>query len=246
MPIPLRIVHEDKDLLVLDKPAGMVVHPAAGHSRDTLVNALLHHCKDLSGIGCVLRPGIVHRLDKGTSGLLVVAKNDVSHLALARQFHEHSILREYLGLVRGDLKGNQGSIAAPIGRHVRDRKKMSTRTLRGRDAITLWRVERRYRSYTLVRFTLKTGRTHQIRVHMKELGHPIVGDPVYGARTGRGTRAGMDDNRTDKLAQLERPFLHAEKLGFQHPRSSLFLQFIAPLPPELEEVLQQLAQDRSP
>ena len=229
-PIPLDLLYEDKDLLVVNKPAGMVVHPAAGHSRDTLVNALLFHCQDLSGIGGTLRPGIVHRLDKQTSGLLVVAKGDKAH----------SILREYVGLVHGSPVDAGGSVDLPIGRHVTERKKMSSRTRRGRHAVTHWRVERRLENFTLLRFTLQTGRTHQIRVHMAERGHPIAGDLVYGGKRTRLNHlpAVHPDRKT--LEGLDRFFLHAEKLGFEHPRSGASLQFSCPLPQELEAILRSL------
>ena len=236
-PIPLQIFHEDHDLLVVNKPAGMVVHPAAGHRRNTLVNALLFHCKDLSGIGGTLRPGIVHRLDKGTSGLLVVAKNDSVHLALSKQFQDRSTLREYLGLVFGKPGRDHGLVDAPIGRHPKDRKRMSTHTFRGRHAITHWKVEHFFQDFTLMRFTLKTGRTHQIRVHITEQGHPIVGDTVYGGRRARSLRAALPESEKKALKGMNRLFLHAEKLGFEHPRTRRFLCFSAPLPPELTQLL---------
>jgi 23S rRNA pseudouridine1911/1915/1917 synthase len=239
-PIPLDIVYEDEDLLVVNKPAGMVVHPAAGHTRDTLVNALLFHCRDLSGIGGTLRPGIVHRLDKQTSGLLVAAKGDRAHLALSKQFKAHSILREYVGLVHGSPSNESGSVDEPIGRHFTERKKMSTRTRRGRRAVTHWKVERRFAHFTLLRFTLQTGRTHQIRVHMAEKGHPIAGDLVYGGKQTRLNHlpADLPDRRI--LEGLDRFFLHAERLGFEHPRSGASLRFSCSLPDELEAILGSL------
>ena len=241
--IPLDVVFEDPDLLVVDKPAGMVVHPAAGHRGGTLVNALLHHCRDLSGIGGHLRPGIVHRLDKQTSGLLVVAKGDEAHLALSRQFQKHTILREYVGLVRGTLREDSGRVDAPVGRHRTERKKMSTRSRRGRNAVTHWRVDRRFAGFDLVRFTLETGRTHQIRVHMAAIGHPIVGDHVYGGKK-RGALEGVGDPRLRAaLGTLDRFFLHAARLGFAHPRTGEPLEFHRPLPPELESVLRILGGD---
>ena len=187
-PIPLAVLHEDADLIVVDKPAGLVVHPAPGHRGGTLVNALLHHCDDLAGIGGVLRPGIVHRLDRGTSGVLVAAKNDAAHRALAEQFHDHSIERMYLALVRGTPGEDAGRIDRPIGRHHRDRKRMSVRTRVGREARTRWRILERFarseRSWIEVR--PETGRTHQIRVHLASVGMPIAADPSYGrARGGR-------------------------------------------------------------
>ena len=240
-PIPLHVLYEDEDLLVVNKPAGMVVHPAAGHSRDTLVNALLYRCQDLSGIGGELRPGIVHRLDKQTSGLLVVAKGDTAHLALSKQFKAHSILREYVGLVHGGPADDRGRVEASIGRHLTERKKMSSRTRRGRHAVTHWRVERRLENFTLLRFTLQTGRTHQIRVHMAEQGHPIVGDILYGGKRTRLNHlpAAHPDRRV--LEGLNRFFLHAEQLGFEHPRGGARLRFSCPLPDELQAILHSLA-----
>jgi 23S rRNA pseudouridine1911/1915/1917 synthase len=227
---PLAILHEDEDLVVVDKPAGLVVHPAPGHPGGTLVNALLHHCRDLAGVGGVLRPGIVHRLDRGTSGVLVVAKRDEAHRALAAQFHDHSVERVYRALVRGVPSEESGRVDRPIGRHLRDRKRMSVATRRGREARTAWRVARRFpasdRSWLEVR--PETGRTHQIRVHLASVGLPIEGDPVYGRR-----------GRTS--ARLDRPALHAAVLGFDHPRSGVRLRFEAPLPADLADLLEQLA-----
>jgi 23S rRNA pseudouridine1911/1915/1917 synthase len=236
-PIPLDVLYEDEDLLVVNKPAGMVVHPAAGHTRDTLVNALLYRCRDLSGIGGALRPGIVHRLDKQTSGLLVVAKGDAAHLALSKQFKAHSILREYVGLVHGRPSGEAGCVDAPIGRHFSERKKMSTRTRRGRRAVTHWRIERRFRNFTLLRFTLQTGRTHQIRVHMAEEGHPIVGDGTYGGKRTRLSHLPADHPDRLALKGMDRFFLHAERLGFEHPVRPVSLRFSCPIPTELEGIL---------
>ena len=224
----LEILHEDSDLIVVDKPAGMVVHPAPGHSRGTLVHALLHHCVDLAGVGGVLRPGVVHRLDQGTSGVMVVAKTDAAHRALAAQFHDHTIEREYRALVRGVPSVDEGSIDRPIGRHPRDRKRMSVRAPRGREAHTRWRVLERFprseRSWLEVR--PGTGRTHQIRVHLASVGTPIVGDRVYG-------RA--------RRSELERPALHAAVLGFVHPGSGEKLCFESPLPDDLQTLLTKLA-----
>ncbi|MEW6574412.1 MAG: RluA family pseudouridine synthase [Bacillota bacterium] len=229
-PIPLVIVYEDKDLLVVNKPRGMVVHPGAGHYQGTLVNALLFHCRDLSGINGVLRPGIVHRLDKDTSGLLVVAKNDGAHLSLAAQLKERKVIREYVALVYGIVKEDMRTVSAPIGRHPRDRKKMAV-NLKGREAVTHFTVAARFRKYTLLRLRLGTGRTHQIRVHLSHIGHPVVGDLTYGpARPHLG---------------LEGQFLHAGVLGFTHPATGEVLRFVAPLPPELEAVLTKLRQNES-
>jgi 23S rRNA pseudouridine1911/1915/1917 synthase len=210
----------------------MVVHPSPGHASGTLVNALLHHCENLAGVGGVLRPGIVHRLDRGTSGVLVAAKNDLAHRSLAAQFHDHSVERVYRALVRGVPKQETGSIEKPIGRHPNDRKRMSVATRRGREACTEWRVARRFprcdRSWLEVR--PRTGRTHQIRVHLASAGLPIVGDPVYGRRGSTPLEQG-----------LSRPALHAEVLGFTHPRSGDRLRFEAPPPPDLQELLAKLA-----
>jgi len=229
-PIPLEIVYEDKDLLVVNKPRGTVVHPGPGRIHGTMVNALLFHCRDLSGINGVLRPGIVHRLDKDTSGLLVVAKNDRAHLSLAAQLKERKVTREYVALVCGQVKEDAGTVNAPIGRHPRDRKKMAVNAS-GRDAITHFTVAARFRRYTLLRLHLDTGRTHQIRVHLSHIGHPVVGDLKYGpARPRLG---------------LKGQFLHAGVLGFTHPVSGEPLRFAAPLPPELEAVLTKLRESES-
>ena len=228
--IPLEIVHEDTQLVVVDKPAGMVVHPSAGHREGTLVHALLYHCKGLSGIGGVLRPGIVHRLDKGTSGLLVVAKTDLAHQRLSHQFKRRSIEREYLALVRGMPAADEGTINAPIGRHPRDRKRFSTHAHVGRVAVTHWWVEERFAELTLMRVGLETGRTHQVRVHLASVGLPVAGDPVYGG--GR------------KLAQelgLTRQALHAAHLGFEHPETGERLRFDSVLPEDLAMVIRGLA-----
>ena len=228
-PIPLEIVFEDDDLIVVDKPAGLVVHPAAGVRSGTLVNALLYHCVGLSGVGGVRRPGIVHRLDKGTSGLLVAAKNDLAHNTLARQFKEHSIEREYLALVRGQPGAQRGSIDAAIGRHPSDRKRFSTRVRTGRTAVTHWAVERRLRDLTLLRLRLETGRTHQIRVHLASIGLPVLGDPVYG-----GGRKGAPESG------LRRQALHAVQLGFEHPRTRERMRFTSRLPEDLARVIESL------
>ncbi len=220
--IPLDVVYEDPHLIVIDKPAGMVVHPAAGHRRGTLVHALLHHCRDLSGIGGVLRPGIVHRLDKLTSGLLVCAKHDAAHRSLAAQLKAHTVDREYLAFVRGAPRAESGSVEAPIGRHPTNRKRFSTRARSGRSATTHWSVERRLDGLTLLRVRLETGRTHQIRGHLASIGLPVAGDPVYGG--GR---------RTIRALGLERQALHAVVLGFDHPLSRERLRFESSLPPDL-------------
>ena len=229
-PIALAILWEDADLLVLDKPAGLVVHPAPGHASGTLVNALLHHCADLAGVGGVLRPGIVHRLDQGTSGVLVVAKNDAAHRALSEQFRDHSIERIYHALVRGVPAQDAGRVDRPIGRHPRERKRMSLHAHVAREAHTAWRVLERFprseRAWLEVR--PETGRTHQIRVHLASLGLPLVGDPVYG----RGRASSGEPGR---------PALHAAVLGFEHPRRGDRLRFEAPLPADLASLLGELA-----
>lgn len=227
--IPLAILHEDADLVVIDKPAGMVVHPAAGHARGTLVNALLHHCRDLSGVGGELRPGIVHRLDKDTSGVIVVAKHDLAHRSLAAQWKQHSIDREYLAFVRGAPRTATGTVDAPIGRHPTDRKRMSTRARAGRSAVTHWRIEERLREATLLRVRLETGRTHQIRVHMASISLPILGDPVYGGGRARPAALG-----------ITRQALHAAVLGFTHPTTGTRVRFESTLPSDLQALLEAL------
>ena len=233
--IPLDVLHEDEDVIVIDKPAGLVVHPAPGHPNGTLVNALLHHCGDRAGIGGVLRPGIVHRLDRGTSGVLVAAKNDAAHQALSTQFAEHSIDRVYRALVRGLPRADEGRIDRPIGRHPRDRKRMSVVTKAGRDSITNWRVTRRFRASTVSELEVhpETGRTHQIRVHLSAAGLPLVGDVIYGRARGRD-------------ALLGRPALHAAHLGFEHPRSGKRMGFDAVMPDDLLEWMAELGDAESP
>jgi len=228
--IPLSVLYEDADLIVVDKPAGLVVHPGPGHPSGTLVNALLHHCRDLSGIGGVLRPGIVHRLDRGTSGVMVAAKNDAAHAALAEQFHDHTIERIYRALVVGVPGADEGRSDRPIGRHPRDRKKMSVRTRSGRPARTRWRVERRFRVAGLSWLEVRpeTGRTHQIRVHLSAAGLPLVGDPNYGRSRRRAP-------------SLDRPALHAAVLGFDHPTGGERLRFEAETPPDLADLLGRLS-----
>jgi len=233
--LPLRIVYEDRAIVVLDKPAGMVVHPAAGHTKGTLVNALLHHVKDLSGIGGELRPGIVHRLDRGTSGLMVVAKNDRAHQELSRQFRDREVEKEYVALVWGVVHAGR-RIDAPIGRDEKDRQKMSTRARRARSAVTRVTWARHFRGVSLIKVAIATGRTHQIRVHLHAIGHPIVGDPVYGGvhrRVAADLRAVM---------RLERPFLHSSRLCFTHPTDGRRVDFDSPLPPDLESVVDEIGE----
>jgi 23S rRNA pseudouridine1911/1915/1917 synthase len=232
--LPLRIVYQDRDLVVVDKPAGMVVHPAAGHGSGTLVNALLHHVTDLSGIGGERRPGIVHRLDRGTSGLMVVAKNDRAHDELARQFRDREVEKEYVALVWGVVQAGR-RIDAPIGRDPVQRKKMSARARRSRSAVTrIVAAEVLNPAVTLARVAIHTGRTHQIRVHLSAIGHPIVGDSLYG-----GVRRRVPGD-VRAVTHLERPFLHAARLAFTHPADGRRMEFESPLPDDLQRVLDQL------
>ena len=225
--IPLDIVYEDEDLLVINKPKGLVVHPAAGHSDDTLVNGLLYALgDDLSGINGELRPGIVHRIDKDTSGLLAVAKNDFAHTMLASQLKDHPMARTYEAIVVGSFREDSGTVDAPIGRHPTDRKKMCVTQRNSKPAVTHWEVVQRYRGYTHIRCRLETGRTHQIRVHMAYIGHPILGDTVYG-------------HKKPELGQ-DSQCLHAGALCFQHPRDGHPVMVFAQLPPYFQEVLDKL------
>ena len=225
--IPLDVVYEDGDVIVINKPKGLVVHPAAGHWSGTLVNALMFHCKDLSGINGALRPGIVHRIDMETSGLLIVAKNDFAHQKLAEQLKDHSLARTYEAIVCGNLREDSGTVNAPIGRHPADRKKMAVTQQNSREAVTHWEVIARYPGYTHLRLKLETGRTHQIRVHMSWQNHPILGDQVYGR------------NKKPELG-LESQCLHARELTFVHPRTGLPVTVACPLPEYFETVLQKL------
>lgn len=222
--IPIEIVYEDDDVLVVNKPQGMVVHPSAGHQHGTLVNALLYHIKDLSSINGIIRPGIVHRIDKDTSGLLMVAKNDKAHVALAEQLKDKTSLRKYIALVHGEIAHDKGEINAPIGRSKNDRK-MQAVIEGGKPAVTHFEVMERFEGYTLVQLQLETGRTHQIRVHMKYIGYPVAGDPLYGPR---------------KTLKGKGQFLHAEILGFKHPTTGQMMVFEAPLPDLFEKTLDQL------
>lgn len=225
--IPLDIRYEDADLLVVNKPKGMVVHPAAGHAGGTLVNALLAHCGDsLSGINGVIRPGIVHRIDKDTSGLLIVAKNDFAHQRLAEQIKEHSFTRMYEAVVHGNLKEDTGTVDAPIGRHPTDRKRMAVTEKNSRHAVTHFEVLARYKGFTHVRLKLETGRTHQIRVHMAYIGHPVAGDPVYGPKK--------------PVPNLDGQCLHARVIGFVHPRTGEYLEITSELPSYFTAFLEKL------
>jgi 23S rRNA pseudouridine1911/1915/1917 synthase len=231
--LPLEVVYQDSDIIVVNKPAGMVVHPGAGHERGTLVNALLHHVEDLSGIGGERRPGIVHRLDKGTSGVMVVAKNDAAHHELARQFHDREVEKVYVALVWG-LVQQRKRIDIPIGRDPVHREKISTRARRARSAVTRVTWARHVPGLSLLRVAIATGRTHQIRVHLTAIGHPIVGDALYGGihrRMPQHLRA---------VQQLTRPFLHAERLAFVQPRTGERLEFTAPLPDDLRTVVETI------
>ena len=223
--IRLDVYYEDADVIVVNKPRGMVVHPAPGHSSGTLVNALMFHCKDLSGINGEIRPGIVHRIDKDTSGLLMAAKNDKAHASLAAQLKEHSVTRKYYALVHGNLSHDQGTIDAPIGRDPHDRKMYTVIEKNSKQAVTHFHVVERFGDYTLVELKLETGRTHQIRVHMKFIGHPLVGDPMYGRSKG---------------IKMDGQALHAAVLGFIHPSSGQYIEFTAPIPDDMEMLLQSL------
>ncbi len=225
--IDLDIIYEDQDIILINKPKGMVVHPAAGHSTGTLVNGLLYHCRqDLSGINGVMRPGIVHRIDKDTTGVLIVCKNDFSHNAIAAQLKEHTITRKYYAIVHGVIHDDEGTVHAPVGRHPIDRKKMSINEKNGRDAITHYRVLQRFRQFSYIECQLETGRTHQIRVHMASLHHPILGDQVYGP--------------AKCPYKLQGQTLHAGVLGITHPRSGEYKEFSAPLPDYFQSLLQKL------
>jgi 23S rRNA pseudouridine1911/1915/1917 synthase len=232
--LPIEVLFSDQDVVVVNKPAGMVVHPGAGHGSGTLVNALLHHVKDLSGIGGAARPGIVHRLDKGTSGVMIVAKHDAAHQELSRQFHDREVEKEYVALVWG-LVQQRRRIEASIGRDPANRQKMSTRARRAREAVTRVTWARDLKGVTLLRVAIHTGRTHQIRVHLSAIGHPVVGDALYGGvhrRVPHPLRA---------VQRLTRPFLHAERLSFTHPRTGERLSFTADLPADLREIIWEIA-----
>lgn len=225
--LPLEYVYEDEDILIINKPKDMVVHPAAGHSSGTVVNAVLHHCQgQLSSINGELRPGIVHRIDKDTTGLLVVCKNDQAHRALAQQLKQHSITREYVALVHGRLKTEEGTVDAPLGRSRADRKKQAIDYIGGRDAVTHYRVLERLGQFSLLSCTLDTGRTHQIRVHMASIGHPLLGDEVYGPKKAP--------------FKLQGQCLHARRLGFIHPRTGQYIEFSAEPPAYFSELVEKL------
>ncbi|MCT4543915.1 MAG: RluA family pseudouridine synthase [Vallitalea sp.] len=225
--IPLDIIYEDKDVILVNKPQGMVVHPAPGHYTGTLVNAIMYHCKDdLSGINGVLRPGIVHRIDKDTSGVLIVCKNDNAHLSIAEQLKNHTITRKYNALVYNNVQDDDGIVNAPIGRHPVNRKQMSINKLNGKEAITHYRVLERINQYTYIELQLETGRTHQIRVHMTSINHPLLGDPLYGPKNDR--------------FKLKGQALHARVLGFIHPTTKKYMEFEAPMPNYFTSLLNKL------
>ncbi len=227
--IPLSILYEDDDLLVIDKPKNMVVHPAPGHYSGTIVNAVMYHCQnDLSGIGGVMRPGIVHRIDKDTTGSIIICKNDKAHLSIAAQLNEHSITRKYRAIVCGVIRDEEGSVDAPIGRDPQNRKRMAVNHKNGKSAVTHYRVLQRFKNYTYIECQLETGRTHQIRVHMTSIGHPLLGDTLYG--TGRSP------------FHLEGQTLHAMVIGFQHPSTGAYVEVTAPLPDYFEHLLKVLPQ----
>ena len=223
--IPLNIIYEDDDVILIDKPKGMVVHPSAGHYTGTLVNAIMYHCKDsLSGINGEIRPGIVHRIDMDTTGSLIVCKNDEAHVDIAQQIKEHSVNRIYVGIVCGNVKEDEGTIEGPIGRHPVERKKMAINEKNGKPAVTHYKVLERFGNYTYMQFKLETGRTHQIRVHMASIGHPLLGDALYSS------------NRS-AFKNLRGQTLHAQTIGFIHPRTGEYMQFSAPLPEYFKKLL---------
>jgi 23S rRNA pseudouridine1911/1915/1917 synthase len=236
--LPLDIIYEDSSIIVIDKPSGMVVHPAYGNPSGTLVNALLYHCKDLAGINGVLRPGIVHRLDKDTSGVMVVAKDDEAYHQLTKQFKNRTVEKVYLAIAYGQFAKEEGLIDSAIGRHPSERKRMSTRTKKGRTAITRWKVLERLDGFTLLEIFPQTGRTHQIRVHLSSMGHPLLGDPLYGRKGRPG--AIHDPLLKECVKRMNRQALHAHRLGFHHPRTGERVQFVSTVPRDMMEVLEWL------
>ena len=237
-PTPLNILYEDPSVIVVDKPARMVVHPAAGNPSGTLVNALLYHCQDLSGINGVLRPGIVHRLDKDTSGVMVVAKDDEAYHHLTKQFRNRTVEKVYLAIAYGKFNQAKGLIDAAIGRHPKERKRMSTRTKKGRIAITRWKRVENLDGFSLLEIYPQTGRTHQIRVHLSSMGHPLLGDPLYGRKGRPGSI--QDPLLKECVRRMSRQALHAHRLAFDHPRTGERVHFEAPLPQDIQEALEWL------
>jgi len=232
-PIPLEILYKDDYLVVVNKPAGMVVYPSAGHNQGTLMNALSHHCKKLASVGRPLRPGVIHRLDKDTSGVMVVALNDEAYYNLVEQFRQRTITRRYIALVYGNLKEDKGEITLKIGRSQSDRKKMSTRVRKGKEAITRWKALERFSNATLIEAKLGTGRTHQIRVHFASMGYPVLGDRTYGKKVELEVKA-------KKKILFPRQMLHAELLGFTHPATGKYLEFSSPLPEDMTQKIKEL------
>jgi 23S rRNA pseudouridine1911/1915/1917 synthase len=232
-PIPVEILYNNDHIVVVNKPAGMVVYPSAGHSHGTLMNALLYHCRKLASVGGPLRPGVVHRLDKDTSGVMVIALNDVSYYSLVEQFKHRTIKKRYIALIYGNLREDQGEITLMIGRSESDRKKMSTRVRRGREAVTKWSVIERFRNATLIEVRLRTGRTHQIRVHFASVGHPVLGDRTYGKKV-------EVECKGKKKILFPRQMLHAELLGFTHPTTGEYLEFSAPVQEDMAEKIKEL------
>ena len=238
--IPVEILYMDERLVVVNKPSGMVVYPAAGHSRGTLINALLYHCRKLEAPGGPLRPGIVHRLDKDTSGVMVVALDSAAYYNLAEQFKQRTINRRYVALIYGKPKENSGQISLAIGRSETDRKKMSTRGRRGKEALTIWKVIERFRHATFIEAKLQTGRTHQIRVHFASIGHPVLGDRIYGKKVEIETKGSRRLYSTREKLTFPRQMLHAESLGFIHPVTGEYLEFHSRMPEDMEESIEQL------
>jgi len=235
-PIPINILHKDEHLVVVDKPAGLVIYPAAGHVRGTLMNAVSYHCKKLSTVGGPLRPGVVHRLDKDTSGVIVIALNDKAYYNLVEQFRRRTINRKYIALIYGNLREDAGEISLKIGRSKSDRKKMSTGVSKGKEAVTKWKVAKRFGNATLVDVRLGTGRTHQIRVHFASIGHPVLGDRIYGKKV-------VIENK--KKIFFPRQMLHAELLGFTHPATGEYFEFSSPVPEDMAERIRDLNQRRT-